>query len=237
LRALILIGGIFHEFPATAGALARVLGEAGFSCEVTEDVDGVLRGLPARGEPPLVVLMALRWGMTQHAKYEPYRARWAFAASAEMRRGLEAHLERGGGLLGLHTASICFDDWPGWPGLLGAGWQWGRSFHPSPAPARVTLAAQPHAVTRGAAAFAVVDEIYHELAVAPDARVLWHAQADDDAAAVPVAWAREHGAGRVVYDALGHDAASIAQPQHARLLARAACWCAGRPEHAWEVPT
>jgi hypothetical protein len=234
LRALILIGGIFHDFADSAGALARVLGAAGFASEVTEDVDGALGALPQWKEPPLVVLNALRWGMSQHEKYEPYRARWALAASPAMRHGLESHLARGGGLLGLHTASICFDDWPQWPGLLGAGWQWGRSHHPPPAPARVTLAPVEHPITRGGASFEVVDEVYHELAVAADAQPLWSAQAAGDAAPLPVAWARRHGAGRVVYDALGHDAASVGQPAHARLLARAAAWCASRPEAEWE---
>lgn len=233
MRALILIGGIFHDFAGSAEVLARILGAVGFSSDISEDVDGTLAGLPRWREPPLVVLDALRWSMTQHEKYAPYRAQWAFSTSADMRDGLSSHLARGGGLLGLHTASICFDDWPDWPAMLGAGWQWGRSHHPPPESARVTLAPQAHPITRGVSPFEVVDEIYRELAVAADARPLWSAQVPDAAEPVPVAWARRHGCGRVVYDALGHDAASVGQPEHARLIARAAAWCAGRPEAEW----
>jgi len=35
-------------------------------------------------------------------------------------------IEGGGGLLALHTAVICFDDWAGWKALLGGQWRWGR---------------------------------------------------------------------------------------------------------------
>ena len=38
------------------------------------------------------------------------------------------------------------------------------------------------------------------------------------------------GAGRVVYDALGHDAASIGHSVHARIIGRCALWALGRPE-------
>jgi type 1 glutamine amidotransferase len=34
------------------------------------------------------------------------------------------------------------------------------------------------------------------------------------------------GAGRVVYDGFGHDAASINDPHHAALIRAAARWCA-----------
>ena len=37
-------------------------------------------------------------------------------------------------------------------------------------------------------------------------------------------WAREHGAGRVVYDGLGHDSRSYDSPAHRDLLRRAVDW-------------
>jgi type 1 glutamine amidotransferase len=41
-----------------------------------------------------------------------------------------------------------------------------------------------------------------------------------------VVWAHRFGAGRVVYDGFGHDAASINDPHHAALIRAAARWCA-----------
>jgi type 1 glutamine amidotransferase len=40
-------------------------------------------------------------------------------------------------------------------------------------------------------------------------------------------WTHRFGSGRVVYDGLGHDAASIRQPDHARLLTQALAWITG----------
>jgi hypothetical protein len=228
VHALVLSGGIFHDFDAAVAALCDVLAAAGFTTAVTEDVDAAFAAAGSGGEVDLLVVYALRWGMSQHEKYEPYRARWTYHTSPAARAGVAAHLARGGGLLGLHTASICFDDWPEWGATLGAGWTWGRSFHPPPAPLDVKPRAGAHVITRGAIDFRVEDELYQDLAVAPDATVLWSARAADGAVDVPVAFAREAGRARIVYDALGHDAASIAEPGHARLLARSAAWCVRR---------
>ena len=112
----------------------------------------------------------------QGDKYAPYRARWGFSLSADGRaRGIESHLARGGGLLALHTAIICFDDWPGWKDILGGRWQWGRSSHPpygrsKCVPTRPTIrcfAALP--------AFNLDDEAYGNLDLAPRVQPLMHA--------------------------------------------------------------
>ena len=40
-------------------------------------------------------------------------------------------------------------------------------------------------------------------------------------------FAKSIGSGRSVYDSLGHDAASLREPTHARLLKRSAAWVLG----------
>jgi type 1 glutamine amidotransferase len=47
----------------------------------------------------------------------------------------------------------------------------------------------------------------------------------------PVIWQHQVGQGRVVYDALGHDSASLNHPIHAQLLRDAAHWAVhgGKP--------
>lgn len=225
-RALVITGGIFHDFAATGPMVAGILRGAGLSAEV---VAGMGPGMARLMADPtdLLVVHALAWSMTQNAKYAPYRSDFAWRMPHEARAAIGAHLARGGGLLGLHTAAICFDDWPEWGALLGAAWVWGRSHHPPPGPVTVEIAAAAHPATAGAEGFALTDELYCDLALAPDAAVLATGRAAGVAAPQPVLTAREGaGGGRAVWSALGHDAASFAHPAHASLLARAARWAA-----------
>jgi type 1 glutamine amidotransferase len=159
--------------------------------------------------------------MTQHERYAPHRARWSFALSAEGRAAIEGHLARGGALLGLHTASICFDDWPGWGGILGGAWRWGRSSHPPFGPVEVRLDARDHPLLAGLGDFELRDEVYGDLDLQPGLVPLAHARATGGGWH-PVLWEREVGPGRVAYDALGHDVASLSHPVHRRIVLRAA---------------
>jgi len=226
VRNLILTGGIGHPFADAAAALAATLREAGIESTITEDIEA---GLAALDGCVLLTVYALRWSMTQGGKYEPHRERWGFSLSPTGRQTIERHVARGGGLLGVHTASICFDDWPGWGAILGGHWVWGRSAHPPFGDVETRLDARDHPLLAGLEAFALRDEVYGDLALQPDVVPLAHARAVSGGAWQPILWERRVGAGRVVYDALGHDAASIDQPTHRRLLARCARLAAGLP--------
>ena len=221
---LIITGGIFHPFEASSAALADALSAAAIESEITLDMDGGLREL-SRDAVDMVTINALRWSMTTGEKYAPYRDEWAYRISPEARDGLCGFVRDGGALLGMHTASICFDDWPGWQQLLGGQWVWGESHHPPLGPVTANPTTARHPVTAGIDTFTVNDEIYHGLALETDIEPLLEADAGDGPQ--PLLWARTFGRGRVVYDALGHDAAAMSQPMHRRLLQQAATWLLG----------
>lgn len=221
-RALrIVSGGISHPFAETSRMLAELLAPQAFAAEIREDAQAALSDLAG---VDLLVLNMLRWRM-QGEKYAPQRAQWAFSLGAAARAELPRFLARGGGLLALHAASLCFDDWPEWPALLGGAWVWGRSHHPPVGPLRVEPSGAAHPLCTGLPAFELVDECYCELALEPGVTPLLLSSAGDGAQ--PLVWARQVGAGRVIYDALGHDERSLAHPVHRRLLARAARWACG----------
>ena len=222
-RNLIVSGGIFHPFEESSAAIATTLTRVDIESDISTDVVGAI-GRLADGGYDMVTINALRWGMLTGDKYEPYRDEWAFRMPVETRSALNEFVNRGGGLLGVHTASICFDDWQDWCELLGAQWQWGVSFHPPLADLDVRLTRNAHPVTRGIAPFRVHDEVYHHLRLARDVTPLLVSEALEGDGEQVVAWAHEVGNGRVVYDALGHDAASINTDQHARLLRQAGEW-------------
>jgi hypothetical protein len=219
-RNLILCGGIFHEFHASSDELARVLSPLGIESVVEDDIEAGLAALDA-GSFELLTVNALRWQM-QGEKYDPYRDEWAMTLSPEGRAAIAGHLDRGGAILGLHTASICFSDWPGWGDMLGGSWQWGRSWHPPPSALAVTPV--DHPLMAGIAPFTVEDEVYTDLELRPGIEPLLFSVGDDQHPAQPLLWLHQWGSGRVVYDALGHDAASLREPAHSEALRRAVAW-------------
>lgn len=223
MRALLLSGGIRHDFAGNTPRVEAQLAAAGFQVQVTTDLAAGIRQL-AREPVELIAVMALRWPMDNHPKYAPYREQHAFSMPADCQRTLSSHVHAGGGLLGIHTACLCFDDWPGWRDLLGGRWQWGRSHHPPPAMVRVRAVAE-HVLVDDLPPFDIVDEVYSALDLAPGIQPLLTAAVGNGEE--PVLWTHRFGQGRVVFDALGHDAASLDHPVHGRLLRRAASWAAG----------
>jgi uncharacterized protein len=221
-RAVVLTGGPTHDFPATTGCLSTLLCEQGLTAEPYEDVDDGLRALPGAS---LLVVNALRWTMRGPGTPERYRERAAeegVSPAADARAALAEHLAGGGGVLAMHTAVICFDDWPGWGATLGGAWRWGRSSHPPLGEMAVEVAAPAHPLVAGLADFVIVDERYSDLDRGPDPRTPLLV-ADGQ----PMLWTREHGNGRVVYDALGHHPASYAVPEHREIVRRAIRWASG----------
>jgi type 1 glutamine amidotransferase len=225
-RNLLLTGGIVHPFESSAPALARLLSRYEIESTVTEDFESGLADL-ARGEFDLLTMYALRWSMKEE-KYAPHRRRWSLTLSTHARDAILAHVQGGGGLLGLHTATICFDDWPEWRSILGGAWVWGRSSHPPFGPAEVRITRPDHPLVRNLPDFLLKDEVYGDLSLEPDVTPLMKAMAVDAAAGwQPVLWERRVGRGRVVYGALGHDAEAIEHPVHSRIVARSALWALG----------
>src|SRR5689334_11171454 len=110
-RNLILSGGVAHDFAATSQRLAEVLAEVGVDSEITEDLD---EALSEPTEVDLITINSMRWTMVD-GHFPSQRERWEYRLPADARSVLLDHLERGGGLLAMHAAVICFDDWQGWP--------------------------------------------------------------------------------------------------------------------------
>lgn len=223
LANVILSGGPgHHPHAVTSARLGEILALEGIDSHVTEDIEAGLAGLAA-GRFDLLTVNALRWRM-EAPKYEPERERWAFSLSAAGRAAISDHVARGGGVLAVHTATICFDDWPEWGDIVGAAWVWGSSGHPDLGPVHVTVHGGAHEIVDGASDFDTTDEIYARMDVRPDVKPL--AAAAWEGTDHPLLWARTVGPAqaRVVYDALGHDERSLDHPVHRSILRRAARW-------------
>ena len=222
---VILSGGHTHPFATSAPALAALLAEQGIESVVEMDPEAAIAKV-AKTRPALLTVYALRWTMQQGDKYAPYREEWGFSLSAGARAEVEAHLARGGGILALHTAVICFDDWAGWADILGGRWVWGRSSHPPYGPVEVRPGEPNHPFVAGLPAFSLNDEAYGDLDLDSGVRPVMHVRAAGGSWH-PALWTRMFRNGRVAVDTLGHDAGAFEHPTHRRIVARAALWASG----------
>lgn len=223
MRNVLLTGGIYHPFAEAVPSLRALFAEFDVTTVVTEDVDEAIEELE---HADFFTIHALRWRMLNDDKYAPDRARWAYELPEASGALVSDFVESGGSLLGLHTASICFDTWYDYRRVLGGAWVWDQSFHP-PVSNVVVQPTGAHPIVESLASFEVIDEVYHHLAVQPHSDVLLNA-AVSGGDWQAVAWAHELGEGRVVYDALGHDSQSLQQPGHQVFLRQAIAWLAGQ---------
>lgn len=223
MNHVLIAGGIYHDFEGSSALLARRLAAQGLRTRTFLDPHEGLQALAGMPGCRLLTVNALRFSMVQNEKYAPFRAQWAFTLSDAERRTIAAFVRGGGALLGLHTASICFDGWQEWRSILGAQWHWGRSFHLPAGPVQVEALSATETLTRGTRPFEVFDEVYHDLDLEPDVHPLLRARTPEGEFQ-PVMWTHTYGKGRVVYDALGHGPDSVNEPTHAMILERAVAW-------------
>ncbi|UUZ62806.1 ThuA domain-containing protein [Polaromonas sp. P1-6] len=222
LKNLILTGGMYHPFEESAATLSTVLETVGVASIITSDLD-LGFDLLDTGDFDLLTVYALRWTMPQD-KFAHDRAASAYTLGARQQAAMTRHLGLGKGLLALHTAAICFDNWPGWREIVGAGWTWGESYHPPLGSVGVRPTGQPHPIVGDAAPFELVDEAYTHMDIVPGLQPLLEVRSHTQTTYSPCLWTREVDGGRVVYDALGHDSTSFLHPVHQGIVQRAALW-------------
>ncbi len=225
MRNVMLIGGIYHPFEEAAPVLAELFAELGIQSVITADVDEAVAELETAD---MFTLYALRWQMLNDEKYAPFLREWAFELSEAHADTIQDFVEDGGAMLGLHTASICFDTWYEFPRLLGGAWRWGETFHPPVGEVEVRTASA-HPATKDLDAFTLHDEVYHALAIETNSQVLLEGRVPGGDWQ-PISWAHEVESGRVLYSALAHDKTSLECAQHAQFLKQAVTWLVGEEE-------
>jgi uncharacterized protein len=220
VRALALVGGWAHPSAQTGPPTAEALASLGIDCLVADTFSAATAALTP-GKVELLVVHACRFQMLDSRYTRDQRENHASLTPADFQEAVVRHLSLGRPMLALHTAALCFDDWPAWSTLIGAAWSWERSNHPPPGAFLVEPTSDPSVV--GLDRFEVVDELYRFVTPADDARVIATAT-DDVGIEHPIAWLSEAGGARVAYNALGHDNRSLANPGHRALLGRVIDW-------------
>jgi type 1 glutamine amidotransferase len=235
---LLVVGGSSHahDFHAIGDALAALLTDHCWTVIRSDHPDSAAVRLSDKSdEIDVVVVHGLWWRMEGEA-YDRWRDDHGYVTSERWREAMTRYVDGGGGLVALHTAPICFDDWPEWGDIVGGAWQWGVSSHPPLGP--VSVAVVPgHAVVEGLPdLLRLNDEIYGDLDVRDDVDVFLIARRHHGDRLQPVGWAHRFGRGLVVYDGLGHDAASLTVPDHRRLIVQALEWVTATPGSTQQTP-
>ena len=127
------------------------------------------------------------------------------------------------GILLLHHAILAYPDWPLWDELVGIG---DRSFgYHHDQSLRVELAAQ-HPITRGVAAWEMIDETYTMADAAADSVVLLTTRHPKSMRTL--AWTRSHKQARVFCFQSGHDNQTWQDRGFREVLGRGIHWTARR---------
>ena len=134
----------------------------------------------------------------------------------------------GGGLLGIHCAADSFTHAHDWVALIGGAFK----THPAPLDIDVEIVDPDHPITAGVDPFTIHDELYVFRDYFPGhvhllARTTSHDAGDGKA--IPVAWTRSEGRGRVFYLSLGHFPEAMRHPSWQRMVANGAAWAVGVP--------
>ncbi len=141
------------------------------------------------------------------------------------RARLESYLARGGGIVALHDAVVS-DDPQWWSGVLGGAWENGKAkWHEGTTDLYFTD--REHPVSAGISNFRFEDELYTDLDMLPQARVLVRGfQSVFDAS--PQAWVYEKDPYRAFVAIQGHEWSSFAHPAWRTLVLRGIGWAGKR---------
>lgn len=230
-RNLILSGGPAHDFARTSPMLAELLRAVDIESEIHESFAAIEDG--SLLEFDLLTINCIRWTCSQPQVSAEWRENWALTLSAAARDGFLRFLDAGRGLLALHGATICFDDWPEYRQILGAWWDWGHSGHAPFQKHAMRVHTDFHPVTAGVEDFVVEDELYTDARITDSVSPL--VEGEWQGALHPMLWLREYGQARVCYNALGHGPEAFEHPANRVLLQRGALWaleCLTEEAHA-----
>jgi uncharacterized protein len=203
IKTLVFAGGQIHDFRGCGQALREALEDKPEQFEVRyveDDLDRLVSELPGHD---LLVFYYTIGEITDAQK-----------------NVLLGWVASGKGYVGIHSAADSFRDCPEYRAMVGGHFV----THPRYRDYQVSVADSAHPITDGLVEFMVTDEQY---ILDYDPRVGVLASALHQGQAMPVAWTKPWGQGRVFYLALGHDAPACRHEMFRLLLQRGAVWAGG----------
>ncbi len=147
----------------------------------------------------------------------------------ELKNGFIRYVEEGGGAVFFHAGASSFYDWEAYH-RIGIG-RWGENTsHGKQTKGKVFDLDQDHPVTRGLSSFYIMDEIWENTDIHPEASVIGYVKATDETDGHPIeepaVFVNRHGEGRSFYTILGHNERALFNTGLETLLVRGTEWAA-----------
>jgi type 1 glutamine amidotransferase len=202
VKTLLFAGGQIHDFKGGGNEIEKILrADPGFDVTKVEEDLSVLEEL---GSYDLVVFYYTVGEITD-----------------AQRDGLTNFVKSGKGFVGIHSAADSFRDDPAFRHFIGGFFV----THPRFRSYQVSVVDPENPITKDLEEFMVEDEQY---ITDYDPRVDVLCTALYKGKAMPVAWTKEWGEGKVFYLALGHNPDACQHEMFSLLLTRGAKWAAGQ---------
>ncbi len=215
-RLLIITGANNHDWKATTPYLKEVLEKGGFAVDVENDPDAPALGDAAKLASYQGLVLNLNRGK-----------RW----SADREANFLDYVKKGGGLVVVHAADNAFPGWDEFDTLVGGTWRSKGTiypergtYHPPYGEFEVQVVDADHPITRGLKSFKTTDEMYTNLKLQDNIRVLAHGTQAAVSKPQPMLFVSEYGKGRMFQTALGHDLPAMKTPEFVETLVRGAKW-------------
>ena len=223
MRVLLLCDDYWHPGQIPIDGVAP-LQEHGFQFDIITDAKDFNPGTLAK-YPVVILSKCDETSGTDKSSWKSHTVQNAFID----------YVEKGGGLLVIHTGLVAGEHTEALDRLIGSRF----AFHPQDCPVTVQPV-KPHPITNGVELFCEVDEQYRLEIIATDVDVFLasysppqgeEAKYESEPYHNSQAWigaagyVRKHGKGRVCVLTPGHHLAVWHNPQYQRVLANALRWC------------
>jgi type 1 glutamine amidotransferase len=209
-HALIVLGGMWHDFEGFAQAMCALLEPADWSVESIYDLERLTHLDQAACD--LVV------NYTCFAKHAAGLDNTGPEKMTDRQIEALTHwVQNGGAFLASHAASVRGESGAGLSRLIGGVFV----EHPPEGAFTVYPVYGAHPITAGIEAFNVYDELYIQHC---DPAVDVHMLTFDQGVAYPLVWSKGEGQGRVAHVALGHSPAVWQLESYQRLILQTVAW-------------
>ncbi len=217
IRILIFSGRNNHEWQKTTPLLGRIFKDSKlFNVSITERPDTFSYPLLKKFR-----IVISNWNTWPDNKLR---------LSAQWERDFMKYVIEGGGVLSFHAGASSFYDWEPYH-QIGIG-RWGTDTRHGPrAKGHVYGFDQNHPITKGMGDFYIMDEIWENSEIYPEAKAIGKLSATEAKDGHPIdvsaVFVNQTGRGRTFFTTLGHDERALLNSGFQTLLLRAAQWCAG----------
>lgn len=215
---LLITGENNHNWRETTPYLKQVLEAAGFAVTVSEDPEAPVLDNAESLKSYQAIVLNLNRGK-----------RW----TAQREANFLNFVRQGKGLVVYHAADNAFSGWEEYDTLVGGTWRnkgtiypERATYHPPYGEFEVQIIDDKHPITQGIKSFRTTDEMYTNLRLQANIRVLGQGVQPAVSKPQPLLFVSEYGKGRMFQTALGHDLKAMKTPEFNETLVRGTRWAA-----------